>query len=147
ALQSLALTAFWTMVTLGRLFFAAIEKLFRVQLTYQVCPIISMIAFFLIACVGEANQYVAIFAFGLAGFGCSALLPLTISFADKQLKPIADTVPGMVISTYLLGYGIAAFGVGPLVQVSGLTLQEVYLIGAGLALLLGSLSLVINRQQ
>src|SRR5262249_38189383 len=51
---------------------------------------------------------------GLAGLGCSALLPLTISFGEEELTAMAGAVAGGIIAVYQLGYGIAAFGVGPL---------------------------------
>ncbi len=53
-------------------------------------------------------------AFGLAGLGCSALLPLTISFGQEELTAVSAAAAGGVIAFYQLGYGIAAFGVGPL---------------------------------
>ena len=68
-----------------------------------------------------------IVAFALAGLGCSALLPLTISFAQEQLVVMGASVAGGVIAFYQLGYGIAAFGTGPLVDA-----------GVGLPALLGS---------
>ena len=55
-----------------------------------------------------------ILAFGLTGLGCSALLPLTISFGQEDMKVIAASVAGGLIAFYQMGYGIAAFGVGPL---------------------------------
>ena len=53
-------------------------------------------------------------AFALAGFGCSALLPLTISFGQEKLVSMAAVISGLLIACYQVGYGIAAFGVGPL---------------------------------
>ena len=57
-----------------------------------------------------------VLAFGLAGLGCSALLPLTISFGQEELTAFAAAAAGGVIAFYQLGYGIAAFGVGPLLD-------------------------------
>ena len=50
----------------------------------------------------------------LAGLGCSALLPLTISFGQEELIVMSASVAGGVIACYQVGYGIAAFGAGPL---------------------------------
>jgi NAD(P)-dependent dehydrogenase (short-subunit alcohol dehydrogenase family) len=47
---------------------------------------------------------------------CSALLPLVISFGQAELKTIAASVAGGLIAFYQIGYGIAAFGVGPLMR-------------------------------
>jgi hypothetical protein len=102
-------------------------------------------SFLFIASLSEGQEYLAIFAFGLVGFGCSTLLPLTISFGSKQLKSIATSIPGMVISFYLLGYGIAAFGVGPLQEVVHIGLREIYVFGAAIAFILGLISMVFIK--
>lgn len=145
-IQSLALTAFWGMVTFGRLFFAATKKIFKEKIAFQIAPFISAIAFVIIASLSPKEQYWAIAAFGLTGFGCSLLLPLIISFGSSQLKSIAASVPGMVISFYLLGYGIAAFGVGPLEEIGHVSLRSIYIIGALIAFILGILSLFVIRK-
>jgi hypothetical protein len=61
--------------------------------------------------------------FGLAGLGCSALLPLTIG--QHGLVTMSAAVAGGVIAFYQVGYGIAAFGVGPLVD-RGVSLSVLY---------------------
>jgi MFS family permease len=143
AIQSFALAAFWGMVTFGRVFFAAMKKYFREGLAFQISPFISSLAFILIATLPPNAQYWAVAAFGLSGFGCSTLLPLIISFGSQQLEMIASSIPGMVISFYLLGYGIAAFGVGPLEEIARINLRAIYAIGSLIAFLLGIISLMI----
>ena len=86
-----------------------------------------------------------ILAFGLAGLGCSALLPLTISFGQNELTAIAASVSGYVIAFYQMGYGIAAFGVGPLQENAGVSLSALYGWAAFVALALGALALVVVR--
>ena len=73
---------------------------------------------------GDPLLGIAIFA--LAGLGCSALLPLAISFGQQQLPTIASSVAGGLIAFYQIGYGIAAFGVGPLQTRAGLDLNVIY---------------------
>ena len=63
---------------------------------------------------GPAWRGIAVFA--LAGLGCSALLPLTISFGQAQLATMATAAAGAIIACYQVGYGLAAFGVGPLLD-------------------------------
>ncbi len=121
-LASLALTIFWGTVTTGRILFAAIGRWFSEYRTYQALPFVVAAAFVTVALIPKADPVVAILAFGLAGLGCSALLPLTISFGQKELTAIAASVPGGLIAFYQMGYGIAAFGVGPLQQNAGLSL-------------------------
>jgi fucose permease len=111
---ALALTAFWGMVTLGRVLFAAVQRVVPSRTTYHVLPFLLAAAFVVIALLPDAEPALGIVAFGLAGLGCSALLPLTISFGQEELTAYSAGVARGVIAFYQLGYGIAAFGVGPL---------------------------------
>jgi MFS family permease len=147
AIQSLALATFWGMVTLGRILFALIEKEFKEPRVYQILPFIAALAFIILAALPSHQEFFGVFAFGVAGFGCSALLPLTISFAGQQLHSIASSIAGGVIAFYLLGYGIAAFGVGPLQESARLNLREIYAIGIVIALILGALSYLIVKNE
>jgi fucose permease len=122
---SLALTAFWAMVTVGRIGVEAVARWLRVQVTYHILPLVLAITFALIAVLPHGAAAAGVIAFALAGLGCSGLLPLTISFGQEELTAIATAMAGGVIAFYQLGYGIAAFGVGPLLD-NGVTLSAVY---------------------
>ena len=139
---ALALTAFWGMVTVGRVLFAAIERTMPARITYHVLPFLLAGTFVLIAILPKDKPALGILAFGLAGLGCSALLPLTISFGQEELTTIAAAAAGGVIAFYQLGYGIAAFGVGPLVD-SGVGLPTVYAFAAIVAAALGLVSFLV----
>jgi MFS family permease len=142
-LASLALTAFWGMVTLGRVLFALIERVFPEQRTYHVLPFVAAIALVFIAILPSGSVGLGILAFGLAGFGCSALLPLTIGFGQEELVAIAASVAGFLIAFYQMGYGIAAFGVGPVERLTGLDLRQIYGLVAVVALAMAALSFVV----
>jgi Na+/melibiose symporter-like transporter len=139
---ALALTAFWGMVTVGRLLFAAVQRVFPARLTFHVLPFVLTGAFVLIALLPDDAPGLGIVAFGLAGLGCSALLPLTISFGQEELAAVAAATAGGVIAFYQLGYGIAAFGTGPLVD-GGVSLPTIYGIAAGVAVAMGLWSFVV----
>ena len=139
---SLALTAFWAMVTLGRILFAAIEARFPSRLTSTCSRLVLAGAFVLIALLPDDQPALGIVAFGLAGLGCSALLPLTISFGQKELSAYAAAAAGGVIAFYQLGYGIAAFGVGPL-RDAGVELSTVYALAAIVAVAMCAWSFVV----
>ncbi len=141
---SFALMAFWGMVTLGRLLFAAIANRFPANYTYRLLPVVIALAFAVIAYLPAGSPFLGILAFGLTGLGCSALLPLTISFGQEEMKTIVASVPGGVIAFYQMGYGIAAFGVGPLEDYAGLSLKALYAFAAVVALLLTALSFAIT---
>ena len=103
-------------------------------MTYHVLPFLLAGAFVLIALLPDDEPAAGVLAFGLAGLACSALLPLTISFGQKELPSVSAAVAGGVIAFYQLGYGIAAFGVGPLLD-DGVELPTIYgfaaLVAAG----------------
>jgi MFS family permease len=141
ASASLALTAFWAMVTLGRIVFAAIQAWFPSRLTYHVLPFLLAGAFVLVALLPDDEPALGVVAFGLAGLGCSALLPLTISFGQEELTAFAAAAGG-VIAFYQLGYGIAAFGVGRLHD-AGVELSTVYAMAAIVAVAMGAWSFVV----
>jgi hypothetical protein len=72
---------------------------------------------------------------------------LAISFGQKELRAIAASVPGGLIAFYQIGYGIAAFGVGPLQTGAGWGLNTIYGGAALVALMMWALSFVVIRSQ
>jgi fucose permease len=146
-LASLALTIFWGTVTAGRILFAAIGKWFPENRSYRVLPFLAAVAFLLTASLSKGDVFLSPAAFGLAGLSCSALLPLTISFGQKELTAIATSVAGGLIAFYQIGYGIAAFGVGPLQTWAGLSLNTIYGGTALIATVMWALSFAVVRRQ
>jgi hypothetical protein len=110
---SLALAVFWAMVTAGRVLFGAIDRWLPERITYHILPFVLVGTFLGVAFLTRPHAAAGIGVFALAGLGCSALLPLTISFGEGDLTALAAAMAGGVIAFYQLGYGIAAFGVGP----------------------------------
>jgi fucose permease len=145
AVASVALTAFWAMVTLGRVLVAAIERSFPTERAYRLLPFVVAIAFVAISLLPEGSSTLGVLSFGLAGLGCSALLPLTISFGQAQLASISAGVAGGVIACYQVGYGIAALGAGQL-QDAGVSLPTIYGASALVALAMGALSYLVIRR-
>jgi len=82
----------------------------------------------------------------LAGLGCSAMLPLIISFGQKSMPTIAPSVAGLLIAIYQLGYGVAAFGVGPLESMASLSLNHIFAATAVPAIGLVILAAVLSRK-
>ena len=146
AQASLALAAFWGMVTLGRVLFALIDRWLPARVVYRLLPLVLIVSFLLTGLLARGQAGAGIFVFGLAGLGCSALLPLTISFGQKELTAIAASVAGGLIAFYQIGYGIAAFGVSPLQTWAGLDLNIIYGGAAVVALALAAVSLVVTRK-
>lgn len=141
---SLALASFWAMVTVGRVLFAAIERWLPERVTYHILPFVLVGTFLLTGVLSKPHAVAGIAVFALAGLGCSALLPLTISFGEEDLTAIAAAMAGAVIAFYQLGYGLAAFGVGPL-QNAGASLSAIFGFAAIIAGVMGLLSFLVAR--
>jgi len=142
-LASFALTVFWAAVTAGRVLFTAIGRWFPEDRTYRLLPFVVAVALVIVAFIPKGDSGLGVLAFGLAGFGCSALLPLTISFGQKELTPIAASVANGLIAFYQIGYGIGAFGVGPLQSSAGLDLNVIFGATALAALAMAALSFTV----
>jgi predicted MFS family arabinose efflux permease len=146
AQASLALTAFWGMATAGRVLFAAIGRFLAVRVTYHILPFVLVTSFLLTSVLPHNAAVAGIAVFGLAGLGCSALLPLTISFGEGDLTRLSAAIPGEVIAFFQVGYGIAAFGTGPL-QNAGLSLSAIFGLTAIFAAAMALLSFVVARRR
>lgn len=147
AQASLALAVFWGMVTAGRILFAVIEKWLPERTVCQFLPLLLAAGFIVTGCLGPTHQTLGILAFALGGLGCSALLPLVISFGQAQLKTIAASVAGLLIAFYQIGYGIAAFGVGPLQAQLGWGLGTIYGGTSVVAVALALIAALVARRQ
>jgi MFS family permease len=144
---SLALTIFWGTVTGGRLLFASIDRWVPESLAFRFLPLLIALSFFLIPLLPEKSALPGLAVFALAGLSCSAMLPLIISFGQKQMSTIAASVAGLLIAFYQLGYGIAAFGVGPLENLAGLALERIFAFTAIPALALAALVALLSRKK
>ena len=128
---SFALAAFWVMVTAGRVLIALISQLVPARWIYVALPALSLVVFQLASQVqSEAG---GIIVFGLAGLACSGFLPLSISFAGGEFPRLSAVMAGGLIAFYQLGYGVAAFGIGPLQGLFGLSFSTVFAAGSVVA--------------
>jgi predicted MFS family arabinose efflux permease len=131
------------MVTLGRVIVAFLDRLVPAHWIYVALPIILAIAFQFAALADGAVTGVA--AFGLAGLACSAFLPFSISFAGSEFPRQAATMSGALIAFYQVGYGVAAFGVGPLRELGGFDYSTVFSAASLIALGLAVVALEVVR--
>ena len=139
-LASVALTAFWAAATAGRVLFAAVERWLHARTTFRLLPWVIAVAFVATAFVPSSSPALGVFTFGLAGLGCSALLPLMISLGQ------ADAPPGHLVAAYQFGYGLAAFGIAPLHSGAGLGLRTLFGGASGVALVLAGLTVTLGRR-
>lgn len=140
---SLALTLFWAMVTVGRLLFSRLASVFPPRFLLPGLPVFLAVVLFGISRVSSGDTSGALVLFALSGLGCSAMLPLIISFGQKQLAYLGEAVAGLLIAAYQLGYGLAAFGGGAVQQQWRLPIASLFGIGAFVALVLGLLGCLI----
>ena len=149
---SVALMAFWAMVTAGRILFATVSSERTVPWIYAGLPVVLIAAFQMVShASGEAESIVA---FGLSGLGCSAFFPLSISLSGQEFPKLAALTSGELVAFYQAGYGVAAFGVGPLRDLAGLTFHAIYSWGSvigvamfGVALAVGQLRRPVYERQ
>jgi FHS family glucose/mannose:H+ symporter-like MFS transporter len=129
---SFALAAFWGMVTVGRVLIAVISRRVPARWIYLGLPLLLLVIFQLTSRVqGEAGGIVA---FGLTGLACSAFLPLSISFGGGEFPYLSAVMAGGLIAFYQLGYGVAAFGTGPLRDMIGLPFSTIFAAASIVAL-------------
>ena len=141
---SLALTSFWATVTIGRVLFAALSARAPVRWTYVTLPALLVIAFQVVS--RASSETAGILAFGFAGMGCSAFLPLSISFGSDEFPKLTTMMSGELIAFYQLGYGVAAFGTGPLRNFAGLPFSSSYSYGSAVSAVMGVLAWFLIRR-
>lgn len=149
---SFALMAFWGMVTVGRILFATVSSERTVRWIYAGLPVVLIATFQMVShASGKAESIVA---FGLSGLGCSAFLPLSISLSGQEFPKLAALTSGELVAFYQAGYGVAAFGVGPLRDLAGLSFHTIYSWGSvigvamfGVAFAVGQLRRPVYERQ
>ena len=140
-----ALAAFWGMVTLGRVAIALLSRYVPAGSIYVGLPVLLLITVQLSSRVqGETG---GILAFAMAGLACSAFLPLSISFGGTEFPYLSAVMAGGLIAFYQLGYGVAAFGTGPLRDLIGLPLSTIFAGGSIVALPLALIAALIIRRR
>jgi fucose permease len=141
---SMALAAFWAMVTVGRVLVAALSMRVPARSIYLALPVLLFIAFQLAARVqGEMG---GVLAFAMAGLACSAFLPLSISFGGSEFPRLSAVMAGGMIAFYQLGYGVAAFATGPLRDLMQLPLSMIFASGSAIAAPLFVVAALIVRR-
>jgi FHS family glucose/mannose:H+ symporter-like MFS transporter len=129
------------MTTAGRVIFAMTARFLPAKWIYLALPVLLAAVFQLVARADSAAS--GIVGFAAAGLACSALLPLSISLSGAEFPRRAATMSGEMIAYYQLGYGVAAFGVGPLRQIGGFAYSMAFSTGSFVALLLAAAALQI----
>lgn len=140
---SMALTAFWAMVTAGRLLASLAATRVPARGIYLSLSALTVPALLIVSGIGTVAGGIA--AFGLTGLACSAFLPLTISLGGEEFSRLRAVISGELIAFYQIGYGLAAFGVGPLQDAARIPLSAVYALAGMVAAAMTALAFLIVR--
>jgi fucose permease len=138
----LALAVFWGMVTLGRIVIAVLSVWVPARWFYRALPLLLVAALLIVP--HAATPLAAVVAFGAGGLACSAFLPLSVSFAEERSPALAEVMAGEMMAAYMIGYGIASFGVGPLVGADAARLGIVYAWASLLAVAMVLLAIALE---
>lgn len=135
---SFSLSLFWASVTAGRIIAAGLAIRISPYWIYVSISLILIVSLLLL----DFSHF--LFApFIMAGLGCSAFLPLTVSFGEKQDIRHAEMISGLVIAIYMCGYGLSAYGIGWMQSSFAFPLSSLFLY---LLIPAGSLSLLVFLQ-
>jgi predicted MFS family arabinose efflux permease len=118
---------------MGRLLFARFARIFPPRLLLVGLPGLLAVVFLGISRLSPGETTAGLILFALAGLGCSALLPLIISYGEQQLPQLGQSSAGILIAVYQVGYGLAAFGGGAVQETLHLPMQSLFGWGAILA--------------
>jgi len=77
----------------------------------------------------------------LPGLACSVFFPLCISLSGQAFPQFAAETAGALVAIYQSGYGVAAFGVGPLREFAGFPFRTIYSLGSLVAALMLSITI------
>jgi fucose permease len=109
---SFALSAFWGALVAGRLLVSVLIVRVPVKIIWVALPVLMIAAFWLVSFAGGAATGIG--AFAVAGLGCSAFLPLTITLAVNRFPDNIAWVSSMLIAALMTGVGVASWFVGGL---------------------------------
>ena len=112
ATAGIALSVFWAALVAGRLLTSALVLRVSSQAVWLVLPVLMIAAFWLLPLADGATMGIGLFA--LAGLGCSAFFPLTITLISRTYPEHVAWASSMMIAALMLGVGAGSFVFGPL---------------------------------
>jgi MFS family permease len=145
---SIAFATFWgATLAAGRVALAIIDR-WRSELARMAGYLVPIVVLAVLMAVGVFTHHLGLSTFAvfiLAALGCSALLPLSISFTQRDVTAISAALAGGVIA-YQIGYGLVAGGFRPHAA-SGAGAMAMFVGAALIGLVVSGLSFVIVRRR
>ncbi|MDB2613935.1 MFS transporter [Chlamydiales bacterium] len=114
-IASYSLSVFWGMVTVGRILTALLTIKIDPKKIYLFLPLLMILGYFLVPF--SSTACFSIITFGLVGLACSGCFPLSFNFGELAYPEVASIASGRLMTAYMLGYGVAAYGVGLTIKV------------------------------
>ena len=143
--SALALSLFWMMITVGRLITVFLSFKLSTRTIYWCLPPLILASLFLL--YPASKESFLLTAFAIAGLGCSAMLPLTIGFAQERFASIAPLISGVMIGIYMLGFGLASQGIGLIYKIYHLPLSILFAYLSVPILLLGTFCIIVTHEK
>jgi len=109
---TLALSAFWAALVVGRLLAALLvgsiapERLWLGLLVLLVCAFLAV--------PGASTEPRALVVFSFAGLACSAFFPLSVTLVAHRFPQHAAYTASLMVAALMLGVGLGSFSIGPL---------------------------------
>jgi len=128
------LSLFWGSVTAGRILATLLSLVIPPAWIFRVIPLLILTSAVAITFATGFDPSAIVMI--IAGLGCSAFLPLTVSFGVQNLKSNPAFASGLIIGTYMVGYGVAAEGIGLLHKREEVPFESLFLAVAALAIFL-----------
>lgn len=143
---SIGYATFWgATLAAGRVGFAVVDR-WRSGLARLAAYLLPIVVLGALMAVGMITHHLGLSTFAvfiLAALGCAALLPLAISFTQKDVTAISAALAGGVIA-YQLGYGLVAAGMRPH-ESSGARALMMFGMAALIGLVVSGLAFVVVR--
>jgi len=141
ATAGLSLSVFWGALVAGRLLVSALVLRLSARIIWLTLPVLMVAAFLLLPFAESATVGIALF--GLAGLGCSAFFPLTITLISKCYPEHVSWASSMMIAALMTGVGLGSFVFGPLRDV--FSFSQLYQLSALYPVLALVAALIIAR--
>jgi predicted MFS family arabinose efflux permease len=108
--STFALSLFWCALAIGRLAVSVLVVRFSVEAIWRTLPVLMTFAF--LAMPWVSGPVTGLLCFAIAGLGCSAFFPLTVSLAAG--RDGAARAGSILTAALMVGVGLGSFAIGPL---------------------------------
>lgn len=142
---ALALSLFWATLTAGRLLTVFLSFKLSTRTLYRCLPPLILASLFILYL--SPQEISLLVSFAVAGLGCSAMLPLTIGFAQEKFTSIAPLISGVMIGVYMFGFGLASQGIGFISKTWHLPFSTFFISLSAPILLLGVLCFIATPKK